>query len=100
MFKTEVARNINHSLKSVERYLQHFSRCVFLARKQFTPLQVAMTIGISSKCANDYLELYRDSKELELRLPEIDSIGAQHYVIEDAKKGILTSSASSTVEEN
>lgn len=97
----EVARNINHSLTAVERYLKHFSRCVFLARKEFTPLQVAMTIGISSKCANDYLEIYRNSKkELELRLPEIDAVGAQHYAVEDAKKGIHTSSKNLIAEGN
>jgi len=44
----EVARRINHSLHAVERYIQHFSRVVFLCRRRFAPLQIALTIGISS----------------------------------------------------
>lgn len=81
----EVARSINHTLKAVERYLQHFSRCTFLKRKSFTPLQIAMTVGISSASVGDYLEIYADS-DLTLRGPEIDAIGAQHFAAEDEKK--------------
>jgi hypothetical protein len=95
----EVARSINHSLKAVERYLQHFSRCVFLRRKGFTPIQIAMTVGISSASANEYLTIYQESKNLDLRLPEIDCIGAQHFAAEDEKKGVPTSNANSNAEE-
>jgi hypothetical protein len=88
----EVARNINHSLSAVERYLQHFSRCVFLRRKNFQPLQIAMTVGISSASTTGYLEIYEQSKKnASLRLEEIDAIGAVHFELEDQKKAKPTS---------
>lgn len=93
----EVARRIKHSLKAVERYLQQFSRCVFLRRKGFTPLQIAMTIGISSKSTEDYLAIYKTRKNLDLRLAEIDSIGAQHFDAEDEKKSIHSSATNLNV---
>jgi hypothetical protein len=43
----EVARKINYSLHAVERCL-HFAREVFLWGKAFEPLQIALTVGISS----------------------------------------------------
>ncbi|MCP4341151.1 MAG: DUF1670 domain-containing protein [Desulfobulbaceae bacterium] len=96
----EVARSINHSLKAVERYLQNFSRCVFLKRKEFNAIQIAMTVGISCAAANDYLTICQESKSLNLRLPEIDCVGASHYESTDAKKGILTSSGHLIAGEN
>jgi len=47
---------------AVERYLQHFAREVFLAGKGFEPLQVALTVGISSGNAKTYLEIYEATR--------------------------------------
>jgi len=86
----EVARQINHSLKAVERYIQHFSRVVFLWRKQFHPLQIALTVGISAASVQTYLELYQDYRDksyFRRRMEEIDVIGAMHHEAQDAEKG-------------
>ena len=89
----DVARGINHSLSAVERYIQHFSRTVFLRRKQFAPLQIALTLGCSSSSTEIYLNLYEKyhrKRKYKQRFEEIDIIGSAHYVAEDEKKGILS----------
>jgi len=86
----EVARRINHTLHAVERYIHTFCRVVFLARKGFHPLQIALTVGISSGGTRSFLDIYeahRKRPEYARRFEEIDMIGAQHYEAEDLKKG-------------
>jgi hypothetical protein len=86
----EVARRINHTLHAVERYISHFCRCVFLHRKGFHELQIALTVGIGSGGVRSFLDIYeahRKTPEYARRLEEIDLIGAQHYEAEDLKKG-------------
>lgn len=88
----DVARDINHSLNAVERYLQHFSRTVFLRRKKFAKLQISLTLGCSSASTGVYLELYEKyhrKRKYKQRFEEIDIIGSAHYEAEDEKKGIL-----------
>jgi hypothetical protein len=89
----EVARAIKHSLSSVERYLQHFSRVVYLAGLGFERLQIAFTIGISCPTVAAYLELYQQFKNTEgfrHRLAELKAIGQAHYQGGDDKKGVLS----------
>jgi len=86
----EVARRINHTLHAVERYIHTFCRVVFLARKGFHPLQIALTVGLSSGGTRSFLDIYeahRHKKAYQRRFQEIDLIGAQHYEAEDLKKG-------------
>lgn len=86
----EVARKINHSLPAVERYLQHFARVVFLSGKGFEPLQIALTMGISSANVKTYLEIYEATcwqSRYADRYREIALIGDQHFAAEDQKKG-------------
>lgn len=86
----EVARRIHHSLHAVERYIQHFSRVVFLTRKQFPCLQVALTVGISTAAVQTYTTLYREHEhrpEVARRWEEIDLIGAANFEAKDAEKG-------------
>jgi hypothetical protein len=87
----EVARRINHTLHAVERYIHTFSRVVFLATKPgFHPLQIALTVGISTASVKTYLDIYeahRKKPEFKARLEEIELIGASHFEAEDAKKG-------------
>jgi transcription initiation factor IIE alpha subunit len=85
-----VARRINHSLHAVERYIQHFSRTVYLVRKQFHPLQIAMTVGISTMSVRTYLDIYDQyakRPEFRRRWDEIDLVGAASYEAKDAEKG-------------
>ena len=86
----EVARKINHCLHAVERYLQHFSRVVFLLGKDFAPLQIALTVGLSSANVQTYREIYEATRwqsRYSDRYREIELIGDQHFAAEDQKKG-------------
>jgi hypothetical protein len=88
----EVARAINHSLRAVERYLQHFARTVYCIGKGFSPLQTAFTLGISNAGVHNYLEIYAEFKSNEgfkLRVAELQAIGEASYESGDAKKGAL-----------
>ncbi len=42
----EIARAINHSLRAVERYLNHFARVIYCIRHGFSVLQTAFALGI------------------------------------------------------
>ena len=89
----DVARDTHHSLHAVERYIQHFSRVAFLKRKGFHPLQIALTVGVSTAAVDTYLALYEKThwkSQFSGRYEEIDLIGAQHYEAEDGKKGALS----------
>ena len=86
----EVARQLCHTLHAVERYIQHFSRVVFLQGKNFPLLQIAMTVGLSSATVQTYLTLYektRGKRAFQERFREMEIIGLQHYHAEDEKKG-------------
>lgn len=94
----EVARKINHSLHAVERYLQHFSRVVFLVGKGFEPLQIALTVGLSSANVKTYLEIFQATHwqtRYADRYREVELIGDQHFVAEDQKKGSASQRPSS-----
>ena len=99
----EIARDINHTLTAVERYLQHFSRVIFLAGKGFQPLQIAFTVGISTAGVNAYLECYQTHKGtagIRARIAELKSIGEAHWQASDLKKGLHLQSAASTKSAN
>ena len=99
----EIARDINHTLTAVERYLQHFSRVIFLAGKGFQPLQIAFTVGISTAGVNAYLECYQTHKGtagIRARIAELKSIGEAHWQASDLKKGRHLQNAASTKSAN
>lgn len=88
----EVARAINHSLRAVERYLNHFARIIYCVGHGFSVLQTAFAIGISNASVHAYLDIYNEFKNREgfkLRLAELQSIGEAHHESGDAKKGAL-----------
>ena len=85
-----VARRINHSLHSVERYIQQFIRTVYLARKQFVPAQIAATLGVSTTTVRAALDIYEQCQKqpgCQQRWDEIDLIGAASCTAQDAQKG-------------
>jgi hypothetical protein len=87
----KIAQHIQHDLKSVERYLGHFARVVYLMCRGFDTMQTAFTIGISVPLVKTYLELYVKYKGhpgFKNRLRELTSIGAAHYEMADQKKGL------------
>jgi hypothetical protein len=88
----EVARAINHSLRAVERYLNHFARSIYCVRHDFGVLQTAFALGISNASVQGYLDIYQEFKGREgfkLRLAELEAVGAAHHEGGDAKKGAL-----------
>jgi DNA-binding CsgD family transcriptional regulator len=88
----QVARAINHSLRAVERYLNHFARAIYCVGRGFSVLQTAFALGISNASVHAYLDICREFKGKEgfkLRLAELEAIGAAHHESGDAKKGAL-----------
>ncbi len=86
----DVARRINHSLTAVERYLQSFSRVVFLEQKGFDCFAMALTMGVSVAQVKTYLavlEEHRKRPEFERRAKEIEIIGGKFHETRDFEKG-------------
>jgi len=93
-----VARAIKHTLHSVERYVHTFSRVCYLRTREFQPVQIAMTVGISGALTRTYLDLYervKDTEGFRLRQAELTLIGTQYYQALDEKKGALLPPAKS-----
>lgn len=86
----EIARNLTHSLKAVERYITTFCRTVYTQSQMKNTLKTAMVVGISVPNVNRNLAL-RDEwikrKEYKQRLDEIERIGLAYWEAQDEKKG-------------
>ena len=87
----EIARDLTHSLKAVERYITTFCRTVYAQSQMKNTLKTAMVVGISVANVNRNLEL-RDNwikrKEYRQRLDEIEQIGLAYWEAQDEKKGL------------
>lgn len=88
----EIARNLTHSLKAVERYITTFCRTVYTQSQMQNTLKTAMVVGISVSNVTRNLAL-RDEwikrKEYKQRLDEIEQIGLAYWEAQDEKKGPL-----------
>lgn len=86
----QIARDIKHSVRSVERYLETFKRVAWLyGRKRFNVFQAALAVSVSVSVAQFCIELYneyKDSAFLEQRMTEIDLAGSAAYIAEGEKK--------------
>jgi hypothetical protein len=86
----DAARQLNHSLKAVERYIQAFCRVVYAQRTLRDILQTALVVGISVPAANTYWELHCELCEREPayaeRLEEVMQVGEDHWQAADQKK--------------
>jgi hypothetical protein len=90
----EVARQIKHSLKAVERYINIFCRVVFLYTKKFNPLQISFTIGISYQLTKTCIQLYneyRNKAEYKDRLLEVENRALPFFEAIDSLKKTLPS---------
>jgi len=88
----EIARNLKHSLKAIENYLEKFKRVVYLRRKNFDDYQIALTIGISVNSVRNYVAMLKEYSHkgfLRLRMDEIKLIGQLNYLSQDEKKDFL-----------
>jgi hypothetical protein len=86
----EIALAINHTLTAVERYIQHFSRVLFLREQRFQPLEIAFTLGISTATVDSYIDIYhtyKKKKACQFRWDEIQIIGQKYYEAKDFEKG-------------
>lgn len=86
----EVARRIHHSLRSVERYIGHFCRVVFLLWKGLNTFQIALAVGISTSSTQRYIDLYHRvhrTARYRRRLGEVEIIAGPYYEAEDQKRG-------------
>lgn len=84
-----IARDLKHSLKAVERYIDTFCRVVYCQEEMRNNLKTAMVVGVSVPLVNRYLEL-KDrlfkTKEYQERIEEIERKGSQWWDAQDAKK--------------
>ena len=97
----EVAKQIKHSIKAVENYLQKFKRVAFLRRKEFNDFEIALTVGISVSASKTFSLLYEEYKGkafFEQRVQEIELVGGQYWQAQDEKKSSLLSKPSTTNE--
>ena len=88
----EIARQLKHSLKAVENYLEKFKRVVYLRRKHFDDYQIALTIGISVNSVKTYIEIFKEYSRhgmLKARMAEIELVGKLNYLSQDEKKDFL-----------
>ncbi len=86
----EVARQLNHSLSAIERYIQTFCRVVYAQRRLRNILKTAMVVGISYSSAHQYWNLHWELIEEDAfyreRLDEILEVGEDHWEAVDGKK--------------
>lgn len=68
----QIARATHHSLTSIQRYVQTFSRVVQLAEKGLTAAEISLTLQIGVPLVEQYLHLYQqeDSPFCRQRLAE------------------------------
>lgn len=84
-----IARQMQHSLKAIERYISTFCRVVYCQQKIRNTLKTALVIGISVALVNKYLEIkakYWNDPEYQNRIEEIEKTGEEHWENQDSKK--------------
>lgn len=72
---TEIARQMAHSPKSVERYLNDFSLVMTAyVNEHYSPLRISQMMRFSERLAKEYVELYhqfKDNSDCQYRLEQI-----------------------------
>lgn len=89
-----VARRLSHTLHSVERYIGHFCRVVFLVWKGLNTFQIALAVGISTVSTQRYVDLYHQVHRIaryRRRLQEVEVIAGPYYEAEGQKRGFSPS---------
>lgn len=91
----EIARNLTHSLKAVERYITTFCRIVYTQSQMQNTLKTAMVVGVSVSNVSRNLALRDDwikQSEYKQRLDDIEQVGLAYWEAQDEKKGPLPQS--------
>ena len=75
---SEISLKKRHSLYAIQRYIETFSRVVYLLRKGFKLPEIAFLVGISQRLTAEYIALYKQYSlpQYEDKLNEICEIGA------------------------
>ena len=84
-----IGRELKHSLKAVERYINTFCRVVYCYTQAQESLKTALIVGISVNAVNRYLELkerFWNRSEYQERIAEIEQMGSQWWYYTDSKK--------------
>jgi len=90
----EIARQIKHTLHSVERYVDTYCRVLFCQRKTDDKLQTALIVGISYFQVNSYLAIrdeYITKRVYQDRVEQIEQRGQAYWNNLDFKKSVLLS---------
>lgn len=86
----DVAQQMNHSLRAIERYIQTFCRVVYAQRELKNTLRTALVVGISVAGVNGYLDLHAELMAKDAfyreRLEQVLRIGREHWEGTDGKK--------------
>lgn len=86
---TKIARDLQHSLKSIERYIQTFCRVLYCQDQLHDTLRTAMVVGISVSLVNRYLDLRTrlcKTESYKQRIAEIEEVGSRFWQCQDEKK--------------
>jgi DNA-binding CsgD family transcriptional regulator len=89
MNPVEIARNMQHSLRAIERYTHTFSRAIYCQNEVQNTMKTAMVVGISVPLLNKYLNLhekYKKDPRYKARLEEIEETGGRFWKTDIAKK--------------
>jgi hypothetical protein len=84
-----IARDLKHSLKAVERYIQTFCRVVYAQQQLRNSLKTALVVGVSVASVNRYLgvrDKYLKTPEYKERIAEIEAEGTRFWEYQDGKK--------------
>jgi len=86
---TEIARDLQHSLKAIERYITSFCRIVHCQSEVKDSLKTAMITGYSMPVVSRCLSLrdqYLKTRSYRERLGEIEEQGTRYWECVDSKK--------------
>ena len=69
----EIARELRHSLKAIERYTECFARVITLHEQGLSLAEIAFVVQISDRLVKQYLDLYEqyNTAEIRTRLDEV-----------------------------
>lgn len=85
----EIARQIQHSISAVERYIDAFCRVVFCQRRFRSSLKTALVVGVSVSTVSHYMDLHAQAcqkAEYRSRIREIEQKGRMYWEYQDMKK--------------
>lgn len=85
----DIGRQMQHSLKAVERYISSYCRIVYCQRQLRDTLKTAMVIGASITLVNKCLEIHEAhclKPVYKERLEDIERLGAAYWEAQDGKK--------------